>query len=348
MDRAIEDLRALDPSDARAAVYGVVQRVLAKREESARVAMDDFIFRFGGMAENLKLVAQPLAEVGVRTLFERCLAAAAERGYALQPLRGFQVQMHLKRGEWEEAEAALAQLKPASGRNLAGADEVWLGLMRRLVPAVSTPSEAAQISLVEFLRSRPWPIRIFRTCVESLRVARHAATAREAIAVAERMFPGSHWVQVQKAELGQELATLPITDAVAPVGQSLTEKVFFDRLGEMVRGQQWDGARSLIDAQQVRRPRPDWWKTRDSDLQLAEVRINQGRGEVPAMLGAARIYLDGTAERSQRIVEVATEFYAGGGKLEALALLQALVKRTPEHAQAKRLLAEWKQRPETK
>ena len=61
----------MSPTDPRPVVYGAVQRALGGRNAAAGAALDDYIFRFGGSAQNLQLVAEPLAETGNLPLLER-------------------------------------------------------------------------------------------------------------------------------------------------------------------------------------------------------------------------------------------------------------------------------------
>jgi hypothetical protein len=70
MERALAELRVAAPDDPGQAVYGIVQRALAGEEDAAKVALEDYLFRFGGSAANLKMAATPLAESGRRTLFD--------------------------------------------------------------------------------------------------------------------------------------------------------------------------------------------------------------------------------------------------------------------------------------
>jgi hypothetical protein len=79
---------------------------------------------------------------------------------------------------------------------------------------------------------------------------------------------------------------------------------------------------------------------------LAEVRLNQGRGEVPMMLASARLYLNGDVERSRRMTALAREMVEAGDKLGAIALVEAVLQRTPEDGGAQRLRAELKPQPQ--
>ena len=347
MERVLEEMRALAPGDPRQAVYGIVQRAMAGRDASAKAALDDFLFRFSGAVANLQLAAEPLAEIGQRGLFERCVAAATEQGYGLQPFRVLQVQLHVQRGEWAEATAVLARMKPVPGRTVPAAEQFWLEWMGRLVAASAGPAEAAQGALVEFLRGRPWPMKIFRNSIEALRRAGRVETAREVISLAEGPYPASRWVQAQKADVAKALAeragaapAVPV--ATGPDGRLKLERFFFERIEELLRDRKWTQAEDLIREARGMVPPLSWVEPRDGDLRLAEVRLNQGRGEVPVMLASARLYLNGDAERARRVTVLAREVYDAGDKAGAIALVQIVVQRTPDDVTAKRLLAQWK------
>lgn len=348
MERALADLRALAPADPRQAVYGIVQRALAGRDEAANAALGDFLFRFGGALENLRMAAEPLAEIGHRALFERCYAAAGERGFALQAFRVLLVQLHLQCGEWAEAAKVLRQIKPAPGRTAPAAEQIWLEWTGLLVEAATLPTEVAQGSLLEFLRGRPWPMTIFRRTIETLRRAGRTETAREVVATAEGPYPQSHWLQEQKVALAQELAAKQPVAASAPAPVSdaaVIERRFFERLDELLRTQQWDAAAVALRDVRGQLPRPDWLELRDGDLRIADLRINHAKGETPAMLASARLYLNGDNVRSERVMAIAREFFKAGDKDAAVALVQAVTQRAPDFAPAARLLGEWKPNP---
>lgn len=348
MERALGELRSMTPADPRQSVYGIVQRALAGRDEAARAAQEDFLFRFGGSLENLRMLAEPLAEIGNRALFERCYGAARERGYAVQVFRVLFVHLLLQRGESADAAKVFAEAKPAPGKVLSPAEQFWFEWTGRLLDATSGPADAAQSSLVEFLRGRPWPMTVFRKSIEALRRVGRNETARDVVIVAEGLFPASKWIQEQKASLAVQLSTKPTVAAPGPVASAAppaTERRFFELLDNHVTQRDWASGEKLIRELRSRRPAPSWFDAREADLRLAEVRINQGRGETPAMLASARLFLNGDTARAQRMIEIAKEFYAGGDRAGALALAQAILARTPDFSPAEQQIKLWKPAP---
>jgi hypothetical protein len=177
-------------------------------------------------------------------------------------------------------------------------------------------------------------------------------TARDVIALAEGGFPASRWVQTQKAEVAKALATEPVGQAPVaaaaggPEGRLKLERFFFERVDELLRDRKWSQAENLIREARGMRPPLAWVEPRDGDIRLAEVRLNQGRGEVPMMLASARLYLNGDVERSRRMTALAREMVEAGDKLGAIALVEAVLQRTPEVGGAQRLRAELKPQPQ--
>jgi len=341
MDRALEEMRTLAPSDPAQAVYGVVQRAMAGRDAAAKAALEDFLFRYGGTAANVQMAADPLAEVGQRELFERCLAAAKEQGFRLQPLRAQQVQLYVRRGDWAEAAAGLELMKAAPGETLPFIEQFWWDWMSRLVAAATNKLESAQISLVDYLRERTVPMKLCRFSIEALRRAGRVEVAREVIAITERSYPTSRWVQTQKTEVEKELQAQRSAKAVNAADKVAEEGVFFEQLDGFLRERKWTAAETLIHDLRGSVPPVAWLERRDGDLRWAEVRINHGHGDLPRLLAAARVYLNGNTARSQRIIELARERYSSGDKNGAQGLVQIVLQRSPDFPPALALTAQW-------
>ncbi|MSU24967.1 MAG: hypothetical protein EXS32_14260 [Opitutus sp.] len=344
MEQAIEELRALSPADPRVAVYGVVQRAMAGRDEAAQAALTDYLFRFGGAAQNLQLVAEPLAEIGDRGLLERCVAAATERGYALRPFQLLLVKTQVKRGDWAAANRTLAVIKPPTGRE-AMQEQLWHDWMRRLIDAAQGQSEAAPVTLLEFLRSRPWSIKLYHQSIEALRLAGRVEPARAVIALAGRAFPGSAWLEAQKTEVANEIIAHRPALAAAVTSNQPPEKVFFQRLDEFIRFEQWAAVDQLIREARTAQPAPPWLDPRDGELRFAQMRSAHAKGERPEMLAATRLYLNGSTERSQQTLGLGRTLFAQGDTNTAIALAKEVLRQTPDFPPAQRLLREWQPKP---
>jgi tetratricopeptide (TPR) repeat protein len=341
MDRALAEFRAASPADPRTVVYSIVQSALAGRDEAAKKALDDYLFRFGGAKENLLLLAEPLAEVGSVPLLERCVAAAAERGYPASPFQVLLVQAQVQRGDWPAAARGLALMPAPAGRDAAQV-KMWRDWMQRLVDTAAAQNDAAPLALVEFLRSRPWPMRMFRQSIAALRLAGRWETARDVIALAAGAFPASAWLQAQRDEVAGEIAARqPAPETAAAATRLPGEKIYFQQLAELLRTSQWEPAEQLMRAARGAKPAPAWLAARDADLRFAQMQISQARGERPEMLAAATLYLNGDNDRSQKVLEMGRAAFAAGDKDSAIALAKEVLRRSPDFPPAQRLLNEW-------
>ena len=346
MERALEAMRAQAPADPRTLVYGVVQQALAGRDTPAKAALEDYLFRFGGSPQNLQLVAAPLAEIANLPLLERCAAAAAEHGFPAQPFQVLLVEAGVRGGDWNAAARTLAGMKPVVGRG-AAQDQLWREWVQRLLDVVRGPSETASLNLAEFLRSRPWTIKVFQTTVEALRRANHLAAARDVLGLALANFPASAWVEKQRAEVAQEIAAQPAvpTSPVAAKRTPPEEGLFFQRLDASLSGEQWTVAGQLIRDARDAQPEPGWLSSRDGELRLAEMRVAQAQGERSRMLAATAVFLNGNAERTRQARELARAFYTKGDRESAIVLMTEVLRLSPDDMAARKLMSEWRPKP---
>lgn len=347
METALAELRALAPADPAPLVFGVVQWAMAGRAEAARAALDDYVFRFGGSAANLLLVAEPLGQIGDAALLERCRAAGKERGFPLQRIQSLLVEALVQRGTWAAARQELEDMPKATGREAALA-ELWREWMRRLIEAAEKPTEASRLALQEFLRQRPWPMQIFKRTVETLRAAGGQEAVRETLALASRTFPASPWVQEETKRLdelvaaraGKEGGRGTAAESSRDADVELDERTFWGRLENAVAEKRWAEAERRIQLAFSARPAPSWLSESEAALRLMQVRVGHGLGDMTTVLAATKLYLNGDGRRSQQIVEAAQEFVRGGDKAMAAALVREVLRRAPDFTPAKKLAAE--------
>lgn len=350
MSRVLDQLKALSPADPRPHVYGVVQRAMAGLAGDAAAALEDFLFRFGGNAQNLQLMAEPLAEIGNRPLLERCAAAAPERGYPAQAFHVLLVQVFVQKGDWAAARRTLANVQPGTGRQALQA-QIWRDWMQRLIDSATLPGDAAGAGLVDFLRSRPWPVKMFQKSLDALRLAERWETARDVVAVASGAFPASESIAAQKMEITRVMVAQQAASAApaAVAGGALPpEKIYFQRLSDLVRDEQWALVEQFIREARIAKPKPAWLEKRDGEIRLALMQVSQARGETRELVAAAKLYLNGDNDRSQHVLDFGRAASARGDRETALALGKEVIRRTPEYAPAQRLLREWQARPVAK
>ena len=347
MAEALGAMRQATSGDPRTLVYAIVQWAMAGQSERARMAFEDYLFRFGGAAANLQLVAEPLAEIGERVLVERCVAAAAERGYPAAPLRVLLVQVLVRNGAWPEAAAELARSAPAPGVTPPPAEKIWREWNQLMIDAARAPTDGTQAALAGFLRERPWSAKIFRRTIEAMRRTGRRELVLDLLGIAIGSYPASVWFKEQREEIKREIAQaeakpVPVAAAVDEPRFQAGEQDFFEELDGLLRAGKWEEAERKVRAQRNRRSRLPWFEARDGDLRLVDVRINQGRGDRAAMLASAGVYLNGDADRSRRMMIVAGMIAEAGDRASAVALLESVLNKTPEFPGARRLLREWK------
>lgn len=341
MDAALAELRALGPADPAPLVYAVVQRLLAGQTAAAEASLEDFIFRFGGSAQHLVLLAEPLAELNAESLLVRIIAAARERGQPLARLQSLLLQVQAMRGDWGAAARTLAGIAVPPREPLAAT--LWREWMERLIEAGRTPSDAAHLALVDFLRTRPWPVAVFRQTVTALKSGGQEAAVRDVIGLAARIFPASAWVRDEAARLAEARAEAQLDPALArrravldPA--ALEESALWAQVERMQAQRDWGQLDEWIRAAMSARPTPGWLTRRDPDLRLVQIGVALGLQDKPALITAARVYLNGDEHRAQHVLVLAEQAAAEGATDLARTLLREINRRTPEFAEAAALL----------
>ena len=81
---------------------------------------------------------------------------------------------------------------------------------------------------------------------------------------------------------------------------------------------------------------------------LAALRTQYAEGNLSGVRSAARLFLNGDRERSQKLLEVAREFHVQGDTSTARLLIREVLRRTPGFPPAQRLLAELEATPAPK
>ncbi len=348
MEQALSELRALTPADPSAYIYAIVQQAMAGRDAAATVAFDDFLFRFGGSATNLLLLAEPLAEISHLALLEKCLAAAKERGFPMARYSVLQVQTQVKCGDWQAARRSLALLPPDTGREVSSG-KIWREWMQLLTDTMGNQTGNASQLLLELLRTHRWTIDVFRRTSEALTLAGQIEVAHDVVALGARSYPASRWLQAEESKMAALVAqrrASPPEGASEPTAPSaFVEHRVVERLDEHVRLRQWEEASRLIREVHALRPAPSWLPAREPSLHLAQLRIYEGQGNSIGVIASAQAYLDGGDERSGKVLTIAETIAANGDRRTAIALAREILKRSPKHPPTQRALDAWQPTP---
>lgn len=341
MQQALARMRSLDPTNARPYVYTVVQLALAGDEPAAREAMDRYFLRFGGSADNLVLLAEPLSEIGAAALLQRLTDEATAHGFALKPYKSAQALMLLRNGDIAGTKRMLEVLKPMVAKDK-DTEGFWYEWMSQLTAAASATEDSPAVSLTGLLQSRPLPLKTYRLTTEVLLRADRIQAARGVLAIGERSAPTSRTLALLRkdieARVEAQRKAAPVA-VVAVAGPVQTDKAFFQQLDDDEKNGRWaDAAQSI---RSVRVAKPAWLAQRNAEVLQRQMRVAVETGDMLELLGAAKQYLDGSNDRAQQAVAIARLLGERGARSDAVLVLAEVAKRSPDFPPMRRLKEEW-------
>lgn len=340
MQQALARMRSLDPTNARPYVYTVIQLALAGDEAAARKAMETYFLRFGGSANNLVLLAEPLSEISAAALLQRLTDEAAAHGFALKPYKSAQALMLLRKGDIAGTKRMLEVLRPMVAKDK-DTEAFWFEWMSQLTAAASATEDSPAVSLTGLLQSRPLPLKTYRLTTEVLLQADRIQAARGVLAIGERSAPTSRTLALLRKDLeaqaeSQRQAAPVVVTTAAPVQ---TDKTFFQQLEEDQKNGHWADAAQAIRT--IRVAKPAWLEQRNAEVLQQQMRVAVETGDMLELLGAAKQYLDGSNDHAQHAVAIARLMGERGARSDAMLVLSEVAKRSPDFPPMRRLKEEW-------
>ena len=345
LEQALAQLHELAPSAPQIETFAIVQEVLAGRSKEAGERLEDYLWRFGAVPDNISLAATQLQEAGATRLVQRCVDEALAHGFSARDFLVFQLEAQVSAGAWLAAGQTLGRLAPFSANADAGGRfyQLW---MQRLV-AAANPDRGLQVALLELLRDRPLSLRIYQRTAQTMLAAGRLETAQQACAFGQQAFPTSSSLRDLHEQIEARIAAAPKTPA--PIALAVTapavpeEAVFFKQLDELAGAGRWDDAGALV--QKVRAFRPDWAVRREAAVLDWAMRIAIKTDDAPELIGAARLFLTGSTQRADRMLKLAEEVRRGGDKPHADTLVAEVLRRMPDYAPARELRDRWQPKP---
>ncbi len=343
MDRALAELRQLDPAAPPPYIYAVIQQLLAARRPEARRAFDDFVLRFSSKLSNLVMLADPLAEIGEEPLLLEVMALARSQGLELLPIQRSLVIVRMHGGDWAGAGSVLAEMKSAIKPSDA-TGQFWYRWMSLIVAAATDPADGTQSRLVSFVRERRLTLSLYRETLVALQRAARPATAREIVTFARGVYPDNQSLLDTQEVLDRQLAAAaPTPAAVKPTATAASDIVFFAALSRLVKAGDLAGA--LQQIHDLRASRPAWLDAHEDELQQQEILLDGRLGNVLELQAAVRYYLTGDQKRSSQAVELARQLRTADRKVESVLLLKEILRKVPGFPPAQRQLDLWEPPP---
>lgn len=348
MERDQAELQRLAPGEPQNYLGGVTENLAAGREAEAARALDGYFLRFSSSPDNLLLMTMELMKTKSLPLLRLCVEEAAAHGFVDLRFRLLLAQRQMELGELAAARATLAALEPL----VKGAGPADAGVYRWLsgtVAAALRPDAGLQSEIAEQFQGRMMPISLFRQTAETLLAAGRVETAARVMDYAKISYP-------ENAVLGElrkrvaaavETARARSVAMAAPVSQPVKvarENVFFEQLEAAAQAGRWSDAGQQV--RDLRLAKPDWLGRREADLMEWEMRIAAHTADTPALIGTARLFLNGDGQRAERAVRFAVELRSDGSKEMAAILLREVLAKSPDFKPALRLREAWKPKPE--
>jgi len=358
MERTLAEWSQNDFTNPAPYIDLVVNRAALHDKTGAQAALDGFFLRFNSYPETLIKLSEALVPLGETDLSEQCLAQAQAQGFATYTLQQLLMEACITRGNLKEAQAILDRLSSLHEANdpLAG---YWV-LVTRMVAAALDPSSGVQSNLVSEVQKQRLSMAAYHRLITVLRAANQNATALDVTRLAMDNYPNSTALQKTSVALldavtAEEAAKpKPVVTAVkldsaatdriqaatrAMLAMVDNETVFFKNLNDQIKAGQTDDALASIHT--ARSARPEWLNAREDKLSLTEIRLYAGQKDIPTVQSLARLYLNGTLPRSNKILALATEIHDAGDIGSAIILVREILRASPTFTRAKKALDTW-------
>jgi hypothetical protein len=347
MDAALGRLRALDPAKPEPLFYALAQNQLAGRDEAARAALDELLFRHGATASVYTPAAAVLVELRQAEALGRLEQELRDRGLPIRPVLQARLQLAVARRDWPSVLASAEALRANLGTTPADTSNAWLETVTRLARACIDNASGTQASLVEIVADHPGTLRLYKLLLETLLDSGRPATARQILTLAEGPYQNARSIVALRARIESTLAAMPPV-ASGPSTASSSEFASFSELTAAletrIQASDTPGALGLINS--ARRARPGWLFAHEPALDGLELSL-RARGDDPLRLQfLARAALERDPDAPDHLLALARQIMADnpGLRPNALLLLKETLSRFPSHADALAQLATWEPR----
>lgn len=349
MQAAIRRLRALNPSHAGHATFGVVQNHLAGRTVQAREALEDWFFRFGSDDRSLAQLSRDLSKVGADDLLARVEEVVREHGFDPQSVLVGRLFAQIDARDWERAVVTrdrLAEILP----RMKPADRLAITVATTLVTAcVDAGSGNQEIFIEAFLRS-PGSLEFNRRMLEALVACGRLDTAAQLVTLVEGSYPESQYVARISADVtARRLAQVQAEEAARPAARQPGAPAYtgadalWADLKELESAGKPDEALRRIRA--VRAAAPKWLPAAEEALLLREIDLALQADDMPLLQLTLRNGLRLRPESAGGVLERAVRWREEKRTTEALLVAREILRRRPDFQPALQAVAAWDPKP---
>ncbi|MFA5264085.1 MAG: hypothetical protein WC378_09660 [Opitutaceae bacterium] len=341
--RELNELSSRNRTNPSAQIMCVRELWQAGLKDDAFKALDRYFRYFDAQPANIIQAARVLVQLPqADPLIEACLARAKELGQRQEPLWVALTELRLLAGDLQGMRPWLEKLRDSKTKDPAA--KSWLDVMSNLLATSDEENKAYADRLLESLKMLRVPPSVLATIVMSLRDANKPLAAATVANYGRLVFPNNARI----AKVTQSVKALdaqmdqPNMAAPAPVACVEESEIgFFKRLDLMMEGMRWTDANRLII--ETRRDQPDWFRRREKDLILAEMRIASLTDDSLKLQSIMRSFLQGDLTRRNEAFQFALMLKSEGKFSQEEIVLREILAKQPDDAVAKKRLKELKE-----
>jgi len=362
MRATLAEMRALEPTAPPSWVYTVIQEFLAGQPTAANAALDSFLLRFGGVSNNLMMIAEPLVQIEAWTLFEIIEQRYVDLGISEAKFNLLRGQAAIVRGNFATAKKWLEIYAEETKESLNATDQQWLDTTSSMVGFLATGEDADRAELIESIRNSPFSLPVLKVVSGTLINQGEKAVALEVLALARQRFPHSSSLNLEYQTLEMELGAQVVAEVAIPLVQDGTSidlkseimtieqterpslavqsaRQFLAQSERMIATKQWSELSDVL--REIRRVSPSWVGGYREKITLSEVALNTAKKNWPALVSNVRFLLDGTIPRALIVMGIVRDLDSLGERQMAESILTEIEGRYAGFPPARRLREDW-------
>jgi len=367
MRATLAEMRALAPTEPQSWVYTVIQEFLAEEPTAANAALDSFLLRFGGVSNNLMMIAEPLVEIEAWALFGIIEQRFVDLGVSEAKFNRLRCEAAIARGDFATARKWLEIYAEEGNESLSATDQKWLDTTSSMVGFLATGEDADRAELIESLRNTPFSLAVLKVIAGTLTDQGKKTVALEVLGLARQRFPHSSYLNLEYQALETELGAQVLAEVAIPLvqdGSSInleseiltieeserpslavqSARQFLAQSERMIVNKRWSELSDVL--REIRRVRPAWVGGYREEITLSEVALNTAEKNWPALVSNVRFLLDGTVPRALTVMGIVRDLDNLGERQMAESILAEIEDRHAGFPPARRLREDWEAKSE--